>query len=52
MLYLADELFRQKGQHVKITVGKPVYAATLDKQKSDADWAEWFRQEVYTLGNK
>ncbi|MBI3237632.1 MAG: 1-acyl-sn-glycerol-3-phosphate acyltransferase [Flavobacteriia bacterium] len=52
MLYLADELFRQKGQHVKVTVGKPIDAITLDKQKSDTEWAEWFRQEVYKLGNK
>lgn len=49
MLYLADELFRQKGRHVKVTVGKPVAAASLDSSKSDKEWAEWFRQEVYKL---
>jgi putative hemolysin len=52
MLYLADELFRQKGHHVKITVGKPVQASSLDNSKNDQEWAEWFRQEVYKLGNQ
>lgn len=52
MLYLADELFRQKGHHVKITVGKPVPAAQLDPKKSDKETAEWFRQEVYRIANK
>jgi putative hemolysin len=51
MLYLADELFNQNGHHVKVTVGKPVQASSLDNSKSDQEWAEWFRQEVYKLGN-
>lgn len=50
MLYLADEMFRQRGRQVKITVGKPVQASSLDNSKSDQEWAEWFRQEVYKLG--
>lgn len=49
MLYLADELFRQKGHNVAITIGTPVPAASLDNSKSDQQWAEWFRQLVYTL---
>lgn len=52
MLYLADELFRQKGHHVKITVGKPVQASTIDPNKSDKEIAEWFRQEVYRIAKK
>jgi putative hemolysin len=52
MLYLADELFHQKGHHVKVTVGEPVPASALDNSKSDHDWAEWFRQKVYKSGNK
>lgn len=52
MLYLADELFRQKGHHVKVTVGTPVPASALDHSKSDHDWAEWFRQEVYKTGKQ
>jgi len=51
MLYLADELFNQKGHHVKVTVGKPIQASSLDSTKSDQHWAEWFQEEVYKLGN-
>jgi putative hemolysin len=49
MLYLADELFRQKGQTIGFTIGKPIAASSLDSSKSDAEWSEWFRQHVYTL---
>ena len=49
MLYLADEMFRQKGKHIQFTVGKPIEAKTLDTKTSDVKWAEWFRNHVYTL---
>lgn len=49
MLYLADEMFRQKGKHIQFTVGKPIEANTLDTNTSDVAWAEWFRNYVYTL---
>ena len=49
MLYLADELFRQKGQNVVVTVGDPIPASSLDTSKNDQQWAEWFRQHIYTL---
>ena len=51
MLYLADELFKQKGQHVKFTVGKPILASELDIKKSDASHAEWFRNHIYSLSS-
>lgn len=49
MLYLSDELFKQKGKHITFTVGEPIPASQLDSSKSDIEWAEWFRQKVYTL---
>lgn len=49
MLYLADEMFRQKGKHIQFTVGKPIEASTLDTKTSDVKWAEWFRNHIYTL---
>lgn len=52
MLYLADELFRQKGHHVTITVGTPVPASSLDKSRSEQEWAAWFRDQVYQLAEK
>jgi putative hemolysin len=52
MLYLVDEMYRQKGKHIHITVGKPIPASSLDKSKSDVKWAEWFREHVYELEKK
>lgn len=49
MLYLADELFRQRNQHIKLTVGAPIAAQSLDNSKSDKQWAEWFREHTYSL---
>ncbi|MDR0803101.1 1-acyl-sn-glycerol-3-phosphate acyltransferase [Fluviicola sp.] len=49
MLYLADEMFRQKGKHIQFTVGEPIKAKTLDTKTSDVKWAEWFRNHVYAL---
>jgi putative hemolysin len=49
MLYLVDEMYRQKGKHIQITVGEPIHASTLDKSKSDIKWAAWFKEKVYQL---
>lgn len=49
MFYLVDELFKQRNQHIEFTVGEAIQGETLDKSKSDVDWAEWFRQYIYTL---
>jgi len=49
MLYLADEMYRQKGHTVGFTVGKPIPASSLDTSKTDQQWAEWFREHIYTL---
>jgi putative hemolysin len=49
MLYLADEMFRQKGKQIQFTVGEPIEAKTLDTKTSDVEWAEWFRNTVYSL---
>ena len=49
MLYLSDELFKQKGKHIVITVGEPVLASSLDKSKNDLQWAQWFKDKVYAL---
>lgn len=52
MLYLADELFKQKGRTIPITFGEPIEASTFDKSKSDYDWAQFVKQKVYDLEGK
>jgi len=51
MFYLVDELYKQKGLTVAITVGKPILANTLSDDKSDSTHAEWFRNHIYTLND-
>lgn len=52
MMYLADEMFKQKGKHFTIRIGKPIPWETFDKSKSQAHWAEWVKQIVYSLRDK
>lgn len=52
MMYLADEMFKQKGSHFKIRIGKPIPWQTFDKSKSQVEWAEWVKQIVYSMQDK
>jgi putative hemolysin len=49
MMYLADEMFKQKGKHFSIKVGKTIPWQTFDKSKSQAKWAEWVKEIVYKM---
>jgi putative hemolysin len=49
MMYLADEMFKQRGSHFTIRIGKPIKWETFDKSKSHAEWAEWVKQIVYKM---
>lgn len=47
MLYLVDEMFRSKGKHFHVRIGKPIPWQTFDKTRTPLQWAEWVR--LYTL---
>jgi 1-acyl-sn-glycerol-3-phosphate acyltransferase len=49
MLYLSDELFKQKNVTMKFRVGKPITPEMLDESKSHREWAQWVRNSVYEL---
>lgn len=49
MLYLVDELYKQKGKSIHITVGKPIISEKFDGTKTDKQWAEWMKKKVYEL---
>lgn len=49
MIYLVDELFKQRDHEFVITIGKPVQYASLDRSKTDKEWAEELRQTVKKL---
>jgi putative hemolysin len=50
MLYLVDEMYKQKDQTVHITFGQPVPIGFFDKQHTAAQWAQLLREYVYALG--
>lgn len=49
MLYLPDEMFRQKGRQIFIVFGKPVSWKTFDKTKSATEWAAFMKKKSYDL---
>jgi len=49
MMYLADEMFKQSGNHFTIRIGKPIPWQTFDKSKSQHEWAQWVKEVVYKL---
>lgn len=49
MLYLADEMFKNRHKTFTVTFGKPIPWQTFDKSKTPAQWAEWVKGEVYKL---
>ena len=49
MLYLVDEMYKNAHKTFRVTIGKPIPWQTFDKSRSPKDWAQYVRQQVYTL---
>lgn len=49
MLYLPDEMFRQKNKTITITFGDAIDYNSLDKSKNDNEWAKYIKEKVYEL---
>ena len=49
MLYLADEMFKQKGKEISLSFGKPIPWQTFDKSRSAPEWADWVKSKSYEL---
>lgn len=49
MLYLPDEMFRQKDKEIKLIFGKSIPWQTFDHAKSPSEWAEWVKSKSYDL---
>lgn len=52
MLYLVDELFKQKNKTITIHFGEPIAYTKFDKTKKDIEWAAWVKEQTYTLRGK
>ncbi len=51
MLYLPDEMFKQRGQNIHITFGQPVPASFFDKSRKPEAWAALLRDYIYACNN-
>lgn len=49
MMYLSNEMYKQRGQTISVIFGEPIPYETFDKSKSDKKWAEWVKDKVYSL---
>ncbi len=49
MLYLADEMYKNRHKTFRVVIGKPIPWQTFDKSKSPARWAAYVREQVYAL---
>ena len=49
MLYLPDEMFRQKQKDIFLAFGKPIPWQTFDSSRSPVEWADWVKSKSYEL---
>jgi len=49
MLYLADEMYRQKNKTITVIFGKVIPCTLLDESYSDQEWAQLVKKHVYSL---
>lgn len=51
MLYLVDEMVKQKGKKIHIKFGEPIDYNTFDRSKKDPEWAADVKEVVYQLAH-
>lgn len=49
MVFLADEMYKNVHKSFQIKIGKPIPWQTFDKSKSPQEWAQFVREQVYSL---
>jgi hypothetical protein len=49
MLYLADEMFKQKDKEILLVFGNTIPWVTFDKTRSALEWADWVKSKSYEL---
>lgn len=49
MLYLADEMFKNRHKTFRVKIGEPIPWQTFDHSKTPAEWAAFVRDLVYKL---
>lgn len=49
MLFLVDEMYKNRNKTFTITIGKPIPWQTFDKSKNAVEWAQIVKEKVYKL---
>jgi putative hemolysin len=49
MLYLADEMYKQKNQTITVIFGKPIPASYFDSTHTDKEWAQLVKAHIYSM---
>ena len=52
MLFLPNEMLRQKDKEITLVFGKKIPYTLFDKSKTHSEWAEWVKAECYKLAVK
>lgn len=52
MLYLVNELFKQRNVKITFKIGKPIHIQDIDTTKSTRKSAAWVKEKVYELAKK
>jgi len=51
MLYLVDEMVKQKNKPIRITFGDPIPYQTFRRDLPDSHWAEMIKEQVYAMAD-
>lgn len=49
MITLPDEMYKSRGRHYTVHIGKPIPYQSFDKKKNYYDWAQWLHDKVYEI---
>jgi hypothetical protein len=52
MIFLPNEMFKQKGMHLVIKFGKPIPWRSFDSSRSAEEWAADVKKLVYKMGSQ
>ncbi len=51
MIYLPNEMFKQRGKKLLLKVGQPISYTFFDKSRSIKEWAAYVKDIVYSIGS-
>jgi len=51
MLYLADEMFKQKDKEIFLVFGNKIPWKMFDRSRTALEWAEWVKAKSYELNS-